>query len=105
MKVKRSKCDKGTGLVPGAVHHRHFELLVAGTGIKSKALLQALRNHLVLGMSGVAARAELAVNVSLFSRRLAILRAEHQRCREISQFYVLDRSHASPVHHGAATDV
>lgn len=74
-------------LIPGTVDPRHFELLLGGTSIRGEKVIEALRDHLVAGLSATAAWEKHAVNKSQFSRRLAVIMAEHQRAAELSKFY------------------
>lgn len=75
------------GLIAGKVDPRHFELLLEGTGIRSPALIEALREHLVGGLSASEAWTKHGVNMSQFSRRLDVIRAEHRRAAALSEFY------------------
>lgn len=79
--------DSENPLIAGKVDPRHFELLLEGTGIRSPALIEALREHLVGGLKASEAWTKHSVNMSLFSRRLDVLRAEHRRAAAISEFY------------------
>jgi len=79
--------DTEIPLIAGKVDSRHFELLLQGTGIRSPALIDALREHLVGGLKASEAWTKHGVNMSLFSRRLDVLRAEHKRAAAIREFY------------------
>nr|UVN17965.1 hypothetical protein pPsy0479b_00007 [Pseudomonas syringae] len=48
--------DTDSGLIAGNVDPRHFELLLEGTSIRSPALIEALREHLVGGVSASEAK-------------------------------------------------
>ncbi|WP_082066454.1 PapB/FocB family fimbrial expression transcriptional regulator [Pseudomonas oryzihabitans] len=74
-------------LVPGTVDPRHFDLLLGGTSIRGEKVIEALRDHLVTGLTATAAWEKHAVNKSQFSRRLAVISAEHQRAANLSEFY------------------
>jgi len=74
-------------LVPGTVDPRHFDLLLGGTSIRGEKVIEALRDHLVTGLTATAAWEKHAVNKSQFSRRLAVLSAAHQRAANLSEFY------------------
>ncbi|KPY14361.1 hypothetical protein ALP73_200429 [Pseudomonas coronafaciens pv. garcae] len=45
--------DTESGLIAGKVDPRHFELLLEGTSIRAPALIEALREHLVGGLSAM----------------------------------------------------
>jgi hypothetical protein len=75
------------GLVPGQVSPEHFDLLLAGTLIRGVALIAALRDHFVGGLSSSAAWDKHGVNKSQFSRRLAVILGESERAKKLSQFY------------------
>lgn len=74
-------------LVPGRVAPRHFELLLSGTSIRGEKVIEALHDHLVLGLGQAAAWEKHGVNRSQFSRRLDVIMAEHDRAVELSKFY------------------
>ncbi|EPG5255277.1 adhesion biosynthesis transcriptional regulator [Pseudomonas aeruginosa] len=78
---------KDSFLTPGEVDPRHFELLLEGTSIRAQPLIDALREHLVNGVKASEAWTKYGVNMSQFSRRLAVLRKESQRAAELSKFY------------------
>lgn len=80
--------ETNAGLMAGKVDPRHFELLLEGTGIRAPALIEALREHLVGGLSASEAWTKHGVNMSQFSRRLDVIRAEHRRAAELSKFYL-----------------
>ena len=75
------------GLVPGNVAPEQFEMLLAGTSIRGAALIAALRDHLIGGLSCSEAWAKHRVNKSQFSRRLAVILGESERVKKLSQFY------------------
>jgi hypothetical protein len=75
------------GLVPGKVPTEQFDLLLAGTSIRGAALIAALRDHLVSGLSGTEAWEKHGVNKSQFSRRLAVVLRESERAKKLSPFY------------------
>lgn len=75
------------GLVPGKVDPRHFELLLDGTSIRGEKVIEALRDHLVRGLSASAAWEKNGVNKSQFSRRLDVILTESNRAAELSGFY------------------
>jgi hypothetical protein len=77
------------GLVPGKVDPRHFELLLDGTSIRGEKVIEALRDHLVGGLTASAAWEKHGVNKSQFSRRLDVIFAESNRAAELSKFYHL----------------
>lgn len=79
--------DTHAGLIKGKVDARHFELLLEGTGIRAPALIEALRDHLVVGLSASEAWTKHGVNMSQFSRRLDVMRAEDRRAAALSEFY------------------
>jgi hypothetical protein len=75
------------GLIPGHVSEEQFDLLMEGTRIRGEAVSQALRDHLVNGLSQSAAWEKYGVNKSQFSRRLDALFSESRRARKLSKFY------------------
>ncbi|KUG40598.1 MULTISPECIES: PapB/FocB family fimbrial expression transcriptional regulator [Pseudomonas syringae group] len=79
--------DTDSGLIAGNVDPRHFELLLEGTSIRSPALIEALREHLVGGVSASEAWTKHGVNMSQFWRRLEVIREEHRRAALLSEFY------------------
>jgi len=81
--------DTDLGLIAGKVDPRHFELLLEGTSIRAPALIEALREHLVDGLTASEAWTKHGVNMSQFSRRLDVIRAEHRRAAALSEFYLL----------------
>ncbi|RMN21112.1 hypothetical protein ALQ64_02827 [Pseudomonas cannabina] len=80
--------DIDSGLIVGKVDPRHFELLLEGTSIRAPALIDALREHLVDGLSASEAWTKHGVNMSQFSRRLDVIRIEHRRAKALSEFYL-----------------
>ncbi|VVP44509.1 PapB/FocB family fimbrial expression transcriptional regulator [Pseudomonas fluorescens] len=74
-------------LIPGKVDPRHFELLLSGTSIRAPALIEALRDHLVNGLTASDAWTKHDVNMSQFWRRLEVIREEDKRAEELSEFY------------------
>lgn len=74
-------------LTPGEVPEEQFELLLAGTSIRSEALIAALRDHLVNGLRSSDAWERHGVNQSQFSRRVKVLQEESARARALSRFY------------------
>lgn len=80
--------DRGRGkLEPGTVPAEQFDLLLAGTSIRSVALIAALRDHLVHGCTPTEAWTKHGINPSQFSRRLAVIQAESERAQALSDFY------------------
>ncbi|MEC4242089.1 MULTISPECIES: PapB/FocB family fimbrial expression transcriptional regulator [Pseudomonas] len=75
-------------LVPGRVDPEQFDLLLAGTSIRSKELILALRDHLVGGRPVSEVVDENLVNLNQFYKRLRVLQAEHERAARLSRFYV-----------------
>lgn len=75
------------GLVPGQVPAEQFELLLAGRKFSGSGLINALRDHLVGGLSCSEAWTRHGVNKSQFSRRLAALLEESARAKRLSRFY------------------
>ncbi len=75
------------GLVPGQVSVEQFNLLLAGTSLRGTKLINALRDHLVEGLSCSEAWNRHGVNQSQFSRRLAVLLKESERAKRLSGFY------------------
>lgn len=80
--------DTDSGLIAGKVDPRHFELLLDGTSIRGPELIEALREHLVGGLSASEAWTKHGVNMSQFSRRLKVVREEHKRALALSEFYL-----------------
>lgn len=80
--------DTDSGLIAGKVDPRHFELLLEGTSIRAPALIEALREHLVDGLTASEAWTKHGVNMSQFSRRLDVIRAENRRAAALSKFYL-----------------
>nr|WP_301293692.1 PapB/FocB family fimbrial expression transcriptional regulator [Pseudomonas sp. GGS8] len=74
-------------LVPGNVDPRHFELLLSGTTIRTPALIEALRDHLVNGLTASSALIKHDVKMNQFWRRLEVIREEDKRAQELSSFY------------------
>jgi len=74
-------------LIPGKVPEEQFELLLAGTSIRSEVLIAALCDHLVHGLRATDAWEKHGVNQSQFSRRLRVLQEESARVRALSRFY------------------
>lgn len=74
-------------LKPGAVPEEQFILLLEGTSIRSEALIAALRDHLVNGITATEAWTIYRVNPSQFSRRLGVIQAESERAKALSVFY------------------
>lgn len=81
------KKAKPQGLKAGMVPAQQFELLLAGTSIRSEPLIAALRDHLVEGVMAKVACEKHEVNHGLFSRRLLVLQEEDARARQLSEFY------------------
>jgi len=79
--------DTDSGLIAGKVDPRHFELLLEGTSIRAPALIEALREHLVDGLSASDAWTKHGVNMSQFWRRLDVIKEEHRRAAALSKFY------------------
>lgn len=75
------------GLEAGAVASKQFDLLLAGTSIRSEPLIDALRDHLVHGCTATEAWTKHGINPSQFSRRLAVIQAESERTKALSVFY------------------
>lgn len=74
-------------LSPGKVPIEQFDLLLSGTLIRSETLINALRDHLVYGLSASQAWTQHGVNQSQFSRRLDVLIKESKRAAALSKFY------------------
>lgn len=74
-------------LKPGEVPEEQFVLLLAGTSIRSEALIAALRDHLVKGVAATEAWTTHGINPSQFSRRLSVIQAESERAKALSSFY------------------
>jgi hypothetical protein len=75
-------------LVAGRVDPEQFDLLVAGTSIRSAELKLALRDYLVNGRPAAEAVETYEVNLNQFYKRLRSVQAEHERAAKLSRFYV-----------------
>ena len=78
---------EGHSLTPGAVPEEQFALLLAGTSIRGVAVIEALREHLLTGLTPKLACEKHAVNPSQFSLRLKAIQAESERVAQLSKFY------------------
>ena len=82
-----SKTEKKASLQPGSLSPEHFELLISGTSIRGKAVIAALRDHLVGGLTQVEAFTKHGVNRSQFSRRLQGVRDMDELAMALSKYY------------------
>ena len=84
----KAKDEKTTvALVPGKVAADHLTGLLALTGIRSSALKQALRDHLVEGVPTATAWREHGVSGSQGHRRLDVVQEAHRKVAAIAEFY------------------
>jgi hypothetical protein len=75
-------------LVPGSVPDEHFELLLAGTDIRGEKVVEALRQHLVSGVTPKEACEQTGANRGQFSLRLKGIADENARVVSMLKFYV-----------------
>lgn len=81
--------DEVVGLKPGKVGNLHFEMLLDGTAIRGKEIIEALRDYLVNGVPLTDAWKKYNLNPSQFYRRLKVLQNESLRAQALSKFYKL----------------
>jgi hypothetical protein len=79
--------DDVIGLKPGKVSNLHFEMLLDGTAIRGKEIIEALRDYLVGGMPLTDAWKKHDLNPSQFYRRLKVIQTESVRAQALSGFY------------------
>lgn len=79
--------DDVIGLKPGKVGNLHFEMLLDGTAIRGKEIIEALRDYLVNGVPLTDAWKKHDLNPSQFYRRLKVLQTESLRVQALSRFY------------------
>lgn len=77
----------GYNLVPGKVPSEQFELLLAGTDIRGPKVGEALRLHLVEGLTPKEACEQTGANRGQFSLRLKAVHEENQRVVRLLKFY------------------
>jgi hypothetical protein len=65
----------------------HFDLLLAGTSIRSVRVIKALRDHLVLGVPGKDAWGRNGASKAQFYLNLGVLKEESERSRKLAPFY------------------
>lgn len=88
--LNESGAKQDDPLIAGCLHGELFDLLLAGTKITGAAVIAALRDHLVHGLSQMEAWEKHEVNRSQFTRRLDLIRAEDARAAQMSRFYPRD---------------
>ncbi|NWD58869.1 adhesion biosynthesis transcriptional regulator [Pseudomonas veronii] len=74
-------------LAPGSLSVEHFQALLDGTRISGEKTIDALRDHLVSGMSSLEVIKKHGVAKSHFYTRLKLIRSAHEYGARISQFY------------------
>lgn len=79
--------DDVVGLKPGKVGNLHFEMLLDGTAIRGKEIIEALRDYLVNGVPLTDAWKKHDLNPSQFYRRLKVIQTESLRVQALSKFY------------------
>jgi hypothetical protein len=79
--------DDVIGLKPGKVGNLHFEMLLDGTAIRGKEIIEALRDYLVNGMPLTDAWKKHDLNPSQFYRRLKVIQTESIRAQALSRYY------------------
>lgn len=79
--------DEVVGLKPGKVSNLHFEMLLDGTAIRGKEIIEALRDYLVNAVPLTDAWKKYDLNPSQFYRRLKVLQNESLRAQALSRFY------------------
>lgn len=75
-------------LVAGSVHPEHFDLLVDITMIRSEAVINALRYHLVEGKEKAESVRLSGTSFAQFSSRLQIIFEANQKGLKLSRFYL-----------------
>ncbi|WP_219096271.1 adhesin biosynthesis transcription regulatory family protein [Pseudomonas sp. UMAB-40] len=76
-------------LIVGSVTEEHFLMLLDGTKISGEAVVAALRDHLVGGMTAKAVIEKHDLNKSHFYTRLTKIKAAHEYAARISKFYTV----------------
>jgi hypothetical protein len=76
-------------LIAGSVTPEHFVMLLDGTSIKGAAVIAALSDHLVGGMTATAVIEKHGLNKAHFYTRLKIVKAAHEYAARISKFYTV----------------
>lgn len=76
-------------LSAGSISQEHFLMLLEGRQIKGEAVIAALRDHLVGGMSPVEVIAKHDLNKSFFYTRLKLIKAAHDYAARVSRFYTV----------------
>ncbi|WP_289228133.1 PapB/FocB family fimbrial expression transcriptional regulator [Pseudomonas syringae] len=71
----------------GSVPAEQFELLIAGTDIRGPKVREALRQHLVCGLTPKEACELTGANRGQFSLRLKVLEDENSRVVSLIRFY------------------
>ncbi|HEJ4407781.1 TPA: adhesion biosynthesis transcriptional regulator [Pseudomonas aeruginosa] len=74
-------------LKPGHVEQEQFELLLAGTSIRSVKVINALRDHLVSGVPGKDAWSQNGASKAQFYLNLGVIKEESERSRKLAPFY------------------
>ncbi|WP_153785368.1 PapB/FocB family fimbrial expression transcriptional regulator [Pseudomonas sp. EMN2] len=74
-------------LAPGKVPAEQFDLLLAGTDIRGLRVAEALRLHLVDGLTPKEACEQTRANRGQFSLRLKAIHEENQRVIQLIKFY------------------
>lgn len=71
----------------GELEEAHFELLIELTSIRSKPVIQALKDHLVLGVDKVIAVENNGIFFSQLSSRISILEEVNHRVSKVAKYY------------------
>ncbi|KWS10968.1 transcriptional regulator [Pseudomonas syringae pv. syringae] len=74
-------------LVPGEVDPDHFAALLRLTGIRSEAIVAALRGHLIEGRKQIELCREFSITPSLLSRKVADINKVSNLAEDVSIFY------------------
>ncbi|MGO4801143.1 PapB/FocB family fimbrial expression transcriptional regulator [Pseudomonas sp. W22_MBD1_FP4] len=74
-------------LAPGSLSPEHFQALLDGTRISGETTIDALRDHLVGGMSSIEVIKKHGVAKAHFYSRLKLIRSAHEYGARVSQFY------------------
>jgi hypothetical protein len=74
-------------LVPGNVPAEQFDLLLAGTDIRGPKVREALRQHLVNGLTPKEACEQTGANRGQFSLRFKAIQDENGRVVNLLKFY------------------
>lgn len=84
-------------LPPGEVPAEQFELLLGDTSIHSEPVIEAMRDHLVMGIPTPEAYERRGANKGHFYLNLRRLRAKSELARSLSRFYPSTASSLSTV--------